>query len=220
MSKSLTVRVVCEGPTDFTVIRSMIQALGVDAVVTPIQPEDNGNLLGHAGELGGGWKGVKRWCQEAAGPVLRITRANADVVVIHCDADIAAEPEHDCVRPCPPASSTADEVRQLIQGWLGLHPLPKEITLCVPAWATEAWVFWALFPTAPQIAGLECRINPAALLVPKTPKLVAKKAGRYRKLVAEYRRASTDMRGAWSRMRPPRPDELERFLGELKAKLL
>src|SRR5947208_2722933 len=62
MSEAVAIRVVCEGPTDTIVIRSAVLALGVEAVVTQIQPEDNSNVLG---VYGGGWRGVRSWCQTA-----------------------------------------------------------------------------------------------------------------------------------------------------------
>jgi hypothetical protein len=217
MSDTVAIRVVCEGPTDTLVIQSAVKALGVEVVITQIQPEDNSNLLGG---FGGGWKGVRGWCQSAvATKGLEVTLANARALVVHVDADIAYDKEISCAKPCPPAQDTTDAVRATVLAWLGAAPEDRRILLCVPAMATEAWVFCALFAKDRMTTGIECRREPAALLVPKKPKLVAKKGNRYIKDRVEYAQVFNQLVAGWQDPIPRLCSEGARFLKELKSKI-
>ena len=54
--------IVCEGPTDFTILQSVINAItGESNYILPLQPEPD--LLGR---YGNGWKGVLKWCTDNA----------------------------------------------------------------------------------------------------------------------------------------------------------
>jgi hypothetical protein len=220
MSEAIAIRVVSEGPTDTIVIRSAVAALGVEAVITQIQPEDNSNLLGgdSLGEFGGGWKGVRAWCQSAVkNGGLQVTLANARTLVVHVDADIAYDKEISRAQTCPTARDTADAVRSTVLGWLGVTRPPNGIVLCVPAMSTEAWVFCALFPSDRMTANIECRREPAALLIPKKPKLVAKKGRRYVKDPVAYAQAHNPLVAGWNKPIPHFCAEGARFLEELRA---
>jgi hypothetical protein len=213
MSDTIAIRVVCEGPTDMVVIRSVVAALGIDAVITQIQPEDNSNLLG---DFGGGWKGVRAWCQDAVTQGgLQVTLANAQALIVHVDADIAYDKELACAQPCPPAQDTANAVRSMVLEWLGVTSPPQGVVLCVPAMATEAWAFCALFPMAKEASAIECRREPAALLVPKKPKLVAKKGKRYVKDPLAYEEVLEAFIAGWKGPIPQLCGEGARFLNEL-----
>jgi hypothetical protein len=220
VSDVIAIRVVCEGPTDTIMLRSAVAALGVDAVVTQIQPEDNSNLRGDGGlgEFGGGWKGVRAWCLNAIEMGgLRVVLKNARALVVHADADIAYEKDVHCASPCPPASDTADAVRAVVLGWLGVKALPHGIVLCIPAMSTEAWTFCALFPKDRMVAGIECRREPAALLVQKKPKLVARKGRRYAKDPLAYEKVFDSLVEGWSDSIPRQCAEGARFFDELRA---
>lgn len=222
MSDTVTIRVVCEGPTDTLVIRSAVAALGIEAVVTQIQPEDNSNLLGDIGqgEFGGGWKGVRGWCQGAVETEgLHVTLTNARALIVHVDADIAFNREIACARPCPPAQDTVDAVRTTVLGWLDTTVPPDGVVLCVPAMATEAWVFCALSPGDKKAATIECRKEPAALLVPTNPKLVAKKGNRYVKDPIAYSAIRDALVAGWKDAIPRLCAEGARFLSEVQAAL-
>ncbi len=205
------VRVVCEGPTDMEVMRAILDVhLQEDYVIHQLQPE--GSLYGgDAGPFGGGWKGVRSWCQAAAvaGGLEAVGALNAEVnlLVIHVDADIAADSEIDTEQPCPPPMATVGEVEAIVLGWLGLSAFPPRVAVCIPSKSTEAWVFRALFPTddaavscsgvAPGGACLECIEEPARLLVNRNPKLVRLRKGRLRKLRKEYELRRGQLRKAW-----------------------
>ena len=215
MSSKVTIRVICEGPTDTIVVRGAVAALGIDAVITQIQPEDNGNLLG---QFGGGWKGVRGWCENASKTgMIEVVLGSADLLVIHVDADIAHDRRLDLLKPCPPATDTANAVRAKILKWLGTASTPDGVVLCVPAMATEAWVFCALFPEDQLTEDIECRRDPAALLTGKKPKLVAKKRRRYVKNLDAYKKALPRITTGWKQPIPHLCQEGARFIEELKA---
>jgi hypothetical protein len=68
-------------------------------------------------------------------------------------------------------------------------------------------------------AGIECRREPAALLVPKKPKLVAKKKRRYVKDLVAYDRVRRNLIAGWQKLIPAQCGEGARFLTELRARL-
>ena len=55
-----TIGIVCEGPTDFIVIKCIIDMLtGEENLYRKLQPEET-----LAGRNGNGWKGVVKWCRD------------------------------------------------------------------------------------------------------------------------------------------------------------
>lgn len=102
------VHVVCEGPSDSVVIKAALARRLGDFVMTQIQPEQS-LFGGDQGPLGGGWRGVEAWCRQVAdlGGLSASGRlANADLLIVHVDADIADEEDIACAKPCPPPSPT------------------------------------------------------------------------------------------------------------------
>jgi hypothetical protein len=152
---------VVEGPTDRIVLEAVLRKLiPGDHSFRPIQPEVT------FGEMGTGWKGVRRWCRQTwqrEGTTLEAIFSGAtgpapDLLVIHVDASIAAgadlqdaldEPVGDVVQPCPPAAATVDRLRQVILHWLHRADLPQAVILVIPAQDMESWTFAALFPADP-----------------------------------------------------------------------
>lgn len=213
------VRLVCEGPTDGDVFAAVLDAHlhGGEYQLTRLQPV--GSLYGgDAGPHGGGWKGVRGWCRAAAesGGLEAVGALGPDVdaLVIHVDADIAADPEHGVRKPCPPPAETIEAVETIVMGWLGVPTLPARVVLWVPCMATESWVLRGLFPSAPQAVSclrdaagpdcVECRAEPAQDLLGKTPKLVIRRPrsrpdGSVVQVLKKQRRAYRDAVGALSR---------------------
>ena len=171
------VAVVCEGPADRAIIEAVLDYYLEDYESLPIQPP-TGLIGGDAGLFGGGWKGVKRWCENEAsvrGGLHRVAvLQNADLLVVQVDADVAAEDEVDRARPCPPPAASADEIRALVLQWLGLNRVPDKVVLCIPSMASETWALVALFPADGAVvvcepppadgACVECRADIKALL--------------------------------------------------------
>ena len=205
------IRVVCEGPTDLEVMRGILDVhLQEEYVIHQLQPE--GSLYGgDAGPFGGGWKGVRSWCQAtaAAGGLEAVGALNPEVnlLVIHVDADIAAESEFNTEQPCPPPMATVGEVEALVLGWLGLSTFPSRVAVCIPSKSTEAWILRALFPTdeaavscsevPPGGPCVECIEEPARLLLHRKPKLVRLRKDRLRKLRKEYELSRGQLGKAW-----------------------
>jgi hypothetical protein len=195
MSKVL---LVCEGTTDRIVLEAIVATVDPLATVTQIQPPTS-LAFGDAGPFGGGWKGVRAWCQRGW-PILKQSgMQQTSTLVVHLDADVATDGDVNCARPCPPIQATTDALRAVITGWMGEITTPPRTVRCTPAQSTEAWVFAALSPNDPQVhPGLECRREPAALLVGRRPKLVTRKNGSYKKDTREYQAHAARIAGRWS----------------------
>jgi hypothetical protein len=204
--RPLQFSVPCEGPSDLAVIEAILEALlGERPVVTLLQPEPDPLSGGGFGELGSGWKGVRSWCEQVArdygsvgGLVSLLPDARPVALIIHLDADVADEREVDCARPCPPASETADALRDVLLGWAGERAVPEGVVLCTPSKSTEAWVLAALYP-AHELVGpdLECEDEPARPLVNRPEKLVRRRSGRYQKSASAYYAVARRITEAW-----------------------
>src|SRR5580658_10598329 len=162
MSNTLRIALIGEGVTDYVVLSAAMESMlsGRSFDLKLLQPE--GSLAftgaGDAGPLGGGWKGVYKWCIQSAvrgsghvsdDPVF----VSYDLMVVHLDADVAGEdPANDatdpipelagrlpCEQPCPPASATTGALRAVMSSWLGEAETPPRTVLCTPSKSTEAW---------------------------------------------------------------------------------
>jgi hypothetical protein len=212
----MRVALVAEGITDFVVLRAGIDSMlgGRSFDLKLLQPEGSVAFTGagNAGALGGGWKGVYRWCLQAAlrgggalsGDPLFI---GYDLLILHLDADVAKEdPANDVVDPlpklagllpceqtCPPAAATTKALRKLILSWVGEAQTPPRTVLCTPSKSTESWVMAAFFPKDREMTrkGWECHPNPAS-------RLAQQPAGqRFAKSLADYEARAADFRLAW-----------------------
>lgn len=80
--------IVGEGPTDYLVLKCMIdQITGEENDYLRIQPEQN--MLG---EYGNGWKGVWNWCESIGQNLDKIMKGispQIDMIVIQMDGDVA-----------------------------------------------------------------------------------------------------------------------------------
>jgi hypothetical protein len=189
MSSTIRIALVGEGVTDFEVLRAAIDSMlnGRSFDLKLLQPEGSVAFTGegNAGPLGGGWKGVYKWCRQAAlrgggslsGDPLFI---GYDLLILHLDADVAGEdPANDridpvpdlagvlpCEQPCPPPAATTGALRLVILSWAGEGQTPPRTVLCTPSKSTEAWVMAAFFPNDREMArkGWECHANPEVRL--------------------------------------------------------
>ena len=78
--------IVSEGPTDYLVLKKVIDKItGEDNRYLSLQPEPD--MLGR---YGNGWKGVWRWCKEteSVGMLMQGIQPNIDAVVIQMDGDV------------------------------------------------------------------------------------------------------------------------------------
>jgi hypothetical protein len=116
--RTLRIGVVCEGETDFYVIRSAVSNLILKPYIfTMIQP-DSSLTFEDLGTFVRGWKGVRTWCSARVEESGRLRDnsvfLNTDILILHIDADVAAEKEIKCEKPCPPPSSTTNELRMVL----------------------------------------------------------------------------------------------------------
>ncbi|WP_143594056.1 hypothetical protein [Synechococcus sp. BO 8801] len=178
-----------------------------------IQPDES-LYGGDAGPHGGGWKGVRGWCKsvQAAGGLEAIGALRPDVhlLIIHVDADIVLDKEHDAAGLCPPPENNILAAEALVMGWLGLVNLPENVLIWVPGMATEAWLLRAIFPDLPESrscltnplppACVECLKDPAVALEGKQPKFVRRKGKDLRKIATAYRDAHPALAEAWGNL--------------------
>lgn len=83
-----TIGIVCEGPTDFIVIKCIIDMLtGEENLYRKLQPEET-----LAGRNGNGWKGVVKWCRDnwdGRERLMHQVQPEIDFLVIHMDGDVS-----------------------------------------------------------------------------------------------------------------------------------
>jgi hypothetical protein len=206
------VRLVCEGSTDHVVLEAVLLAHlnSPDFRVSRLQP-DASLYGGDAGPHGGGWKGVRGWCHSVrdAGGIQSVGTLpeDVDLLVIHVDADILLDEEHDANNPCPPPDANILAAEAIVMQWLGLTTLPEKVLIWVPSMATEAWLLRAVFPALPESVSclinpppsvcVECFEDPAAALEGKSPRLVRRKGKDLKKIVKAYRDANPLVSEAW-----------------------
>jgi hypothetical protein len=112
--KKLEIGIVAEGVTDFMLLRSLLKNF-FDCNCQLIQPETSdtqgGGNGGNQGTFGGGWKGVRAWCQNLSNDFQNLAAylktVELDILIIHIDADVARDNEINCAIPCPPAKTPA-----------------------------------------------------------------------------------------------------------------
>ena len=179
MSEPLRIALVAEGITDYIVFKAAIGHLldqrSHDVVL--LQPEESVAFTGagDAGILGGGWKGVHKWCHQSAEnpPIFNLLFQTYDVLIVHLDADVGeARNEKDwppglpCVMPCPPVDAKTNALRAIAFQWLGLTAMPEGLVFCTPSKSTESWMMWLFCPNDREMQrlGWECHPNPAGRL--------------------------------------------------------
>ena len=185
MSEMLRIALVAEGVTDYEVLRAAVESMlnGRSFDLKLLQPEESVAFTGggNAGPLGGGWRGVYKWCLQAAergggslsGDPLFL---GYHMLLVHLDADVAGEdparyphfpiPELDgilpCEQPCPPPEDSTNALRTVLLSWVGEAQVPPRTVLCTPSKSTEAWVKAIYFPTDREMnrLGWECHPKP------------------------------------------------------------
>ena len=155
----MLIATVVEGPTDRIVLESLLESFfpGKKRFLR-LQPAET------LGELGSGWKGVRKWCIQSSpenGLDLETLVGDGfgepiDLLVIHLDGSVCWEEELQeelgglgLIRECPPIQPIASLLASLVQHWLLVEHLPQNVLLAIPAQDTETWAFAALFPDDP-----------------------------------------------------------------------
>ena len=214
------IRLVCEGSTDENVLKAILFAYlqSPDFTVDTIQPEKS-EIQGEPAEHGTGWKGVRSWCQmvQAAGGLeaVRALETEVDLLIIHVDAEIVFEAEHNAGQACPPPEQNVIQAERIVMSWLRLQQLPPNVVIWAPSMMTEAWILRALFPSLSESSScldpsasstcIECISDPKAALLGKRPKLVQRrnrvKNGRsiseIKPITSAYRDIGSSISQAW-----------------------
>ena len=154
----MNIGTVVEGPSDRLVLQAVLNRICPgEHRYFPLQPTET------FGEMGTGWKGVRRWCRQTwqiPGSSLDKllsgeTGSPLDLLVIHIDAEIAVEhdlqeedetPIPNVSQDCPPIQLTTNQLKRVVECWLQHDHLPLQVILAIPAQDTENWTFAALFP--------------------------------------------------------------------------
>ena len=234
MSDTIRIALIAEGITDFEVLRAAVEAMlgGRSFDVKLLQPEESLAFeSGNAGPLGGGWKGVYKWCRQAverSGGSVRSDPLFAfyDILIVHLDADVAGEEPANfsanppaelaatlpCEEPCPPPHHTTDRLRIAMIAWLGESETPPRTVICTPSKCIEAWVMAIFFPRDREMLkkGWECHPDPASRLQQQP------KAARFGKSQEEYRKRSGQIKEGWASV-VGKLTEAKRFGGDFKA---
>jgi hypothetical protein len=199
----LKVAVICEGPSDFVVLKMVVAAQGDVERFTLLQPPKD-RLTGP----GPGWQGVRRFLQlEGAGLDIGVH----DLVVVHVDADIRNDPalrgelagdadDPDSLEPL------CDYVKRWFSG--GVSP---NAVIVLPREATDAW----LLAAHSNIRRPEAVQSPATALADR--QIIPSDNGRPVKRTEDYERLSEALVRLIRRGSTQRLPELERFLEKLRA---
>lgn len=229
MSKTVKIALVSEGVTDYEVLKATVERMlnGRSFDMKLLQPEGSVAFTGGgaSGPLGGGWKGVYRWCLQAAlrsGGSLRDDPLfiGYDLLLLHLDADVADEnPANDridpipalvgvlpCAQDCPPPNATTNRLRQVLLSWVGETQVPPKTVLCTPSKSTEAWVTAIFFPRDREMLrrGWECHPNPEGRLRQQPLNQ------RFAKSHANYQNRQRELQSGWPRI-ATRLSEARRF---------
>jgi hypothetical protein len=189
----MRIGVVSEGSSDWVVLEAFIRSvLGEDVEFQRLVPEQP------AGQpvQGGGWPAVRAWCLEWGSKLEALMRGvegqDLHLLVIHVDCSMAQNVG--ARHPCPPAKTTADALRSVINSsWLGRPTQPPYLVLATPAQATEAWLVAALVPPYGRLASVECRVDVENELVARRILSRRPGGGGVRKPVARFEPLAADM---------------------------
>ncbi|WP_306598843.1 hypothetical protein [Geothrix sp. 21YS21S-2] len=235
MSRTIRIALVAEGITDYVFLDAAIRAmLGNQSFdLKLLQPEESVAFTGggDAGQLGGGWKGVYKWCLQAVQRSEGDFKSDPlfigyDLLLIHLDADVAGEDPANspkapiveladllpCEQPCPPPSATTNELRRVLLSWLGETSPPPRTILCTPSKSTEAWVMAIFFPTDREMTrkGWECHPKPENRLGQQPIKV------RFSKNFSDYEARNPGIQAGWQSV-VARLSEASRFQDEFLA---
>ncbi|MGH1345245.1 MAG: hypothetical protein ACRBN8_27030 [Nannocystales bacterium] len=168
MSEPLVAGVVCEGHTDFPVLRAIVESLWpeIDDVLC-LQPQLDAT---QKASNPAGWSEVRRWCEDHAGELDDVIESDIGdplcVLIIAIDVDIAVQAKI----ANPPQDVGAYETTRLknkIRSWCRTaqrKKIPPRVVLSTPVMAIENWVIAALFPRERRVESVE---DPAGFLVNK-----------------------------------------------------
>ena len=166
---SRNIGIVCEGPTDYLLLKGVIEAISeIEIHCYQLQPE--GDLTG---QYGNGWKGVWKWCADHAEILqsfMKEISPRLDLLIIQMDGDVARrEKEAHCKcdsvkctekqntspleckkikeQNCPvtlPCSMHEQSAKgyclHLEELLISILKCPEELCFVIPCDSTDAWI--------------------------------------------------------------------------------
>ncbi len=153
---------VCEGSTDYVILRAVAEELLGPIDALSLQPQTD-DLDRQQPGTAGGWSEVRAWCRrlqawdEMFEPLIGDP---LDLLVIALDLDIAVKAGFE-KRPESLSAYDAKRLCDLVKGWLP-EGLDRRVLIVIPVMSMEAWVLAALFP---RLARPEQDRDPARTLV-------------------------------------------------------
>lgn len=202
---------VCEGSTDYVVLRAIaervlgpIDARCLQPVVDALDRQARGGR--------GGWSEVRAWCEQQAsldGVFAPLVGDALDVLVIAIDLDIAVQAGLE-KHPANLSAYDATALCATIKSWLP-QPIDRRVIVAIPVMSTEAWVLASLYP---KLKRPEAIAAPSEELVTRG-KLQRASSGRPWKHVADYRPFATQLAGRLASGRA-RCGEADRFARKLE----
>lgn len=137
----LRVAIICEGSSDYPVLRRVAEAVLAPEALTfrEIQPDFDALQRKVPGALGPGWQGVRAFLGL---PNLRVAAETSDILVVQVDADIRSTRALASKLSAREEHASADLLEPLcdhVKSWIG-DPLPESVVIVLPRESTETWL--------------------------------------------------------------------------------
>lgn len=207
----MRVGIVCEGPTDYVVLRAVCRAAlsGGGHSFALLQPSFDMLEQRDPRAKGPGWQGVRAFLQQTEAT---LDASLQDLLIVHLDADIRLLPE--VTKQLGPGD-TDDELSPLcdhIKSWIR-GPVPEKLVIVIPREATEAW----LVAAHTNRHGVEAIARPVDAL--RDAGLVGGPPGKPEKRSPVYEQLAVGLTALLrNKHRMADVPELGRFLGKLHAR--
>jgi len=205
----MRVGIICEGQTDYPVLRAVIAAVCRDPgiVIVPLCPDSDRLHYPATGPLASGWQAVRAFLQ-TSGDFLAI--GTFDLVVVQVDADVLPKLSAQLLALPEDPPGGLDALCRHIKGW-AREALPAHVVVVLPRSASEAWLL-AAHTKVKRVEEIE---DPAEELVQRDL-LQRAKDGSVRKSSATYRQLAEALADlSVDERRLEELPELARFVGKV-----
>ncbi len=209
----MRVFIVCEGSTDFSVLRLVVRAVvpEPDLIVELAQPDLDALRAKTIGAVAAGWTGVRTYLQSAASTLLA---RQIDVLIVQVDADVRRVRQIESkLRSAAPNELDLEPLCEHVKSWFA-GGVPESAIVVLPRDATEAWIL------AVQTRTTDVEADPAPASTLLARGLLARTArGEANKQTAVYAKLAAPLGDLIAdRKQLARVPELERFVGKLRSR--
>lgn len=201
----MRVGIICEGSTDFVVLEALAQDLLPADECVLLHPDfDKLRATG----LASGWQGVRKFLQTSAAA---LGLAVYDAFIIQVDASVRKGLE--LTHSEEEGFESLEPLREHVRGWAA-EGLPESAIIVLPREELEAW----LVAAHTNVKDVEALEDPAGELAARG--IIGQKKGRPDKDSKVYRELANPalVKFALDAKKLRRVPELERFVGELRAR--